>query len=176
MILRRTQKCLLQYTASCCHANIHTTPPTSARDPKKEWQAFADRMKRSAEQLKAKATGTMNNDNLSFKKITQNKGSSNQSSSSNKESFQVRFMNILPTPTEFNGYFDRAFSRLPSGGELMNKAPPKYRPFLQLSRVDKPIGSWLLFLPGAWGICIASPTFSLPSLPLLVAFGAGKQL
>ena len=32
--------------------------------------------------------------------------------------------------------------------------PPAARPYALLMRADRPIGSWLLFLPGAWGIAL----------------------
>ncbi len=34
-------------------------------------------------------------------------------------------------------------------------APPKTRPFLRLSRADRPIGTWLLLLPCWWGLLLA---------------------
>jgi 4-hydroxybenzoate polyprenyltransferase len=34
-------------------------------------------------------------------------------------------------------------------------APPRARPFLRLSRLDRPIGAWLLFLPCVWGLGLA---------------------
>ncbi|MEM7671448.1 MAG: UbiA family prenyltransferase, partial [Pseudomonadota bacterium] len=34
-------------------------------------------------------------------------------------------------------------------------APPEARPFLRLSRMDRPIGTWLLLLPCWWGILLA---------------------
>ncbi|MEM1343095.1 MAG: 4-hydroxybenzoate octaprenyltransferase [Pseudomonadota bacterium] len=35
-------------------------------------------------------------------------------------------------------------------------APPAWRPFLRLSRADRPIGTWLLLLPCWWGIALAA--------------------
>ena len=35
-------------------------------------------------------------------------------------------------------------------------APPFARPFLRLSRADRPIGTWLLLLPCWWGVLLAS--------------------
>ena len=82
-----------------------------------------------------------------------------------------KFLSLLPTPAKFNATFDKALSKLPDGADIVKKFPRKYWPFLHLSRVDKPIGSWLLFLPSAWGICMA-PGFI--SLPLLGLFGVGQ--
>ncbi|MBT8408116.1 MAG: UbiA family prenyltransferase, partial [Alphaproteobacteria bacterium] len=35
-------------------------------------------------------------------------------------------------------------------------APPKSRPYLRLSRADRPIGTWLLLLPCWWGLFLAA--------------------
>lgn len=85
-------------------------------------------------------------------------------------------MSKFPTPVEFNNKVDSYLGAVPSGQEIVKKCPPKYHPYLNLSRVDKPIGSWLLFLPGAWAICFAAGPFSLPSLVLLAKFGVGSVL
>ncbi|MGJ8612239.1 MAG: 4-hydroxybenzoate octaprenyltransferase, partial [Octadecabacter sp.] len=34
-------------------------------------------------------------------------------------------------------------------------APARARPFLRLSRADRPIGTWLLLLPCWWGLMLA---------------------
>ena len=33
--------------------------------------------------------------------------------------------------------------------------PPRVRPFASLMRLDRPIGSWLLYWPGAWSVALA---------------------
>ena len=35
------------------------------------------------------------------------------------------------------------------------RLPRAWLPYLLLARVDRPIGIWLLFLPGLWGILLA---------------------
>ena len=35
-------------------------------------------------------------------------------------------------------------------------APPATRPYLRLSRADRPIGTWLLLIPCLWGIALAA--------------------
>ncbi|TKW68248.1 MAG: 4-hydroxybenzoate octaprenyltransferase [Paracoccus denitrificans] len=42
-----------------------------------------------------------------------------------------------------------------SGNWVDNAAPPHWRPWLRLSRIDRPIGTWLLLLPCWWGIGLA---------------------
>jgi hypothetical protein len=49
----------------------------------------------------------------------------------------------------------------------------KIKPFMSLARLDKPIGTWLLFLPCSWAICLFS---SPPHLYYLVLFGLGSIL
>lgn len=36
-------------------------------------------------------------------------------------------------------------------------APKATRPYLRLMRADRPVGTWLLFWPGAWSIALAAP-------------------
>ena len=45
-------------------------------------------------------------------------------------------------------------------------APQHMRPWLKLGRFDRPIGIWLLFLPGAMGLCfaIAPPFFTIDAV------------
>ena len=53
-------------------------------------------------------------------------------------------------------------ARLPSG----------WRPYALLARLDRPIGAWLLFLPGLWGILLGGPGVA-EAIRLLVLFGIG---
>ena len=54
--------------------------------------------------------------------------------------------------------------------------PPRARPYLVLMRADRPIGSWLLFWPCAFGLALAAPLTSDPWrllwFALLFAVGA----
>ena len=48
-----------------------------------------------------------------------------------------------------------------------------WRPYALLARLDRPIGAWLLFLPGLWSILLGRlPT--APTLRLLALFGIGS--
>lgn len=47
---------------------------------------------------------------------------------------------------------------------VVNMAPKECQPYLRLARVDKPIGTWLLYLPCAFSISLATPFGELPSL------------
>ncbi len=44
----------------------------------------------------------------------------------------------------------------PLGNWVDRFAPAVTRPYLRLSRADRPIGTWLLFLPCAWGVLLAA--------------------
>jgi 4-hydroxybenzoate polyprenyltransferase len=52
------------------------------------------------------------------------------------------------------------------------RLPTGWRPYVLLARLDRPIGAWLLFLPGMWGILLARPT-PAEALRLIVLFGIG---
>ena len=55
----------------------------------------------------------------------------------------------------------------------VSRAPVSIRPYLLLARLDRPIGIWLLFLPGAWGILLAR-TPDWEAARLLALFAAGS--
>src|SRR5688500_13585587 len=38
---------------------------------------------------------------------------------------------------------------------LIGALPPRLRPFASLMRIDRPIGSWLLYWPCAWSVALA---------------------
>jgi 4-hydroxybenzoate polyprenyltransferase len=43
----------------------------------------------------------------------------------------------------------------PRGNWVDTLAPAPWRPFLRLSRADRPIGTWLLYIPCLWGLALA---------------------
>jgi len=53
--------------------------------------------------------------------------------------------------------------------------PIRWRPYALLARLDRPIGAWLLFLPGLWSILLAGVAWR-PTLWLLALFAAGAVL
>ncbi|HVZ09915.1 4-hydroxybenzoate octaprenyltransferase [Rhodopila sp.] len=53
------------------------------------------------------------------------------------------------------------------------RLPRSWLPYLLLARADRPIGTWLLFLPGMWGILLARPPLS-DGIRLLLLFGIGS--
>ena len=53
------------------------------------------------------------------------------------------------------------------------RMPRAWRPYLLLARVDRPIGTWLLFLPGSWGILLSGAAWT-GTIRLLLLFGIGS--
>jgi 4-hydroxybenzoate polyprenyltransferase len=51
---------------------------------------------------------------------------------------------------------DVAVADAPRGNWVDLYAPAAARPYLRLSRADRPIGTWLLFIPCLWGIALAT--------------------
>ena len=54
---------------------------------------------------------------------------------------------------------------------LLGLLPAKWVPFAQLARVERPIGTWLLFWPGAWAILLAG---GFGHWPLILWFALGS--
>ncbi|KAF5400386.1 4-hydroxybenzoate polyprenyl transferase [Paragonimus heterotremus] len=54
--------------------------------------------------------------------------------------------------------------------------PSWLNPYVKLGRYDRPIGSWLLYLPCTWSIALATSPGHLPSLEMLALFGVGAVL
>ncbi|PYF11062.1 4-hydroxybenzoate polyprenyltransferase [Rhodobacter viridis] len=57
------------------------------------------------------------------------------------------------------------------GNWVDHTAPAFSRPYLRLSRADRPIGTWLLLLPCWWSIALAAATDSLRAFDLWLALG-----
>jgi 4-hydroxybenzoate polyprenyltransferase len=55
----------------------------------------------------------------------------------------------------------------------VSRLPRAWLPWLLLARVDRPIGIWLLFLPGLWGILLARVVWP-ETLRLIVLFAVGS--
>ena len=58
-------------------------------------------------------------------------------------------------------------------------APAASRPYLRLSRADRPIGTWLLYIPCMWGVLLAAlhdGNLQLWDAWLILASGAGAWL
>lgn len=53
------------------------------------------------------------------------------------------------------------------------RLPSSWLPYLLLARLDRPIGVWLLFLPGLWGILLAGPPAG-EAIRLVLLFAIGS--
>ena len=63
-----------------------------------------------------------------------------------------------------------------SAADVVDKSPAAWQPYLRLARLDKPIGTWLLYWPCTWSIALAAGPGNLPDLGLLGLFGVGALL
>ncbi len=52
--------------------------------------------------------------------------------------------------------------------------PAGWRPYALLARLDRPVGIWLLLLPGAWGILLPVGVPAVQRLRLLLLFAVGS--
>ena len=52
------------------------------------------------------------------------------------------------------------------------RLPARLRPYALVARLDRPIGGWLLFLPGLWSILLTAHGLRLPWLVMLFGIGA----
>ena len=65
-----------------------------------------------------------------------------------------------------------AYTDIVSGG-WVSRLPPTWRPYALLLRLDRPIGAWLLFLPGLWGLLLSgAPAGRTAWLVALFAVGS----
>jgi len=65
-----------------------------------------------------------------------------------------------------------AASDIPRNGWVDRFLPAAWRPYARLSRLDRPIGTWLLLFPCWWSILLARPALG-EALWLFVLFGLG---
>ena len=66
-----------------------------------------------------------------------------------------------------------AHTDIVSGG-WVGQLPPRLRAYALLARLDRPIGTWLLFLPGLWGILLPDAVAPAMRLRLILLFGLGS--
>ncbi len=78
---------------------------------------------------------------------------------------------LLITQTQRNNILTRNFTP-----NIVSKFPSTVQPYLYLSRFDKPIGTWLLFLPSSWSIAMAANPGNFPDFKMLALFGTGAIL
>ncbi len=66
-----------------------------------------------------------------------------------------------------------AVSDAPPGNWVDTWAPAATRPYLRLSRADRPIGTWLLFIPCLWGIALAANETGFKQWDIWLALSCG---
>lgn len=59
------------------------------------------------------------------------------------------------------------------GNWVDTHAPDWTRPYLRLSRADRPIGTWLLFIPCLWGVLLAANASGWSRFDLWIILGCG---
>ncbi len=67
-------------------------------------------------------------------------------------------------------------SDIPRGNWIDRLIPRPAHPYLRLARLDRPIGTWLLLLPGWWALALAPPSGGWPDPWLFALFGVGAIL
>src|ERR671917_52175 len=72
------------------------------------------------------------------------------------------------------GRVAEGFTDIPARG-WGARLPAAWRPFALLARLDRPIGAWLLFLPGLWAFALAAPTWA-EGARLTLLFGVGAAV
>ena len=66
---------------------------------------------------------------------------------------------------------DAPVADAPSGNWVDAAAPAPWRPYLRLSRADRPIGTWLLLIPCWWGLGLAALATGPRPVDLWIALG-----
>ncbi|MCV2867192.1 4-hydroxybenzoate octaprenyltransferase [Defluviimonas sp. WL0002] len=77
------------------------------------------------------------------------------------------------TPTEQKPEPGGQVSDAVRGNWVDRFAPEFSRPYLRLSRADRPIGTWLLLLPCLWGLALAAAVDGWRLFDLWIAIGCG---
>ena len=85
---------------------------------------------------------------------------------------------IPETPEAENGDAPGIVADAPADNWVDQFAPAPARPYLRLSRADRPIGTWLFLIPCLWGIALAAAgdSYRMWDLWLALSCGAGAFL
>jgi 4-hydroxybenzoate polyprenyltransferase len=79
-----------------------------------------------------------------------------------------------PDPEVTSAKTDQAPADALPGHWVERWLPASWRPYARLSRLDRPIGTWLLLLPGWWAIALARPDGAPLDYYLLLLFAIGS--
>ena len=80
--------------------------------------------------------------------------------------------NTTRRPGHYNFPQSRFYGNL-NTASVVESCPKSIQPYLRLIRFDKPIGTWLLYLPCTWSIAMATDPGLIPDIKLLTLFGIG---
>ena len=81
---------------------------------------------------------------------------------------------VNPQPTHLLHYSTPSCNYESSTTSIVYRFPEKIQPYLRLIRLDRPIGTWLVYWPSTWGIAMATSVGHFPDVKLLLLFGAGS--
>jgi len=71
---------------------------------------------------------------------------------------------------------DHNASDIPRGNWLDRYLPSLMQPYARLMRLDRPIGTWLVLLPGWWALALAETPGNWPNFLWIALFGIGAIL
>lgn len=91
----------------------------------------------------------------------------------NFKRFKATSANLSESVTNSENHFQ---SNKKLAARIVEASPKQIQPYLKLARLDKPIGSWLLFWPCGWSIASAATPGCFPDLYLLTLFGTGALI
>jgi hypothetical protein len=94
----------------------------------------------------------------------------------NKTAFFQSIHNDQNLAVKHSRYLNAGNQKTDINQSWVTRFPKSVQPYLVLSRMDRPIGYWLLFLPGAWSISLAAYASSMPNIQLLTLFFVGAVL
>lgn len=94
----------------------------------------------------------------------------------NKTAFFQSIHNDKNLAVKHSRYLNAGNQKSDINQSWVTRFPKSVQPYLVLSRMDRPIGYWLLFLPGAWSISLAAYASSMPNIQLLTLFFVGAVL
>ena len=80
---------------------------------------------------------------------------------------------MTPPPQIPEGQTAGVVADAPKGNWVDLHAPPAARPYLRLSRADRPIGTWLLWLPCLWALALAGGADGFTGWDLWLAVSSG---
>jgi len=79
----------------------------------------------------------------------------------------------LLTPSLLHSALSNQHQKFFSSRNTHSSLAKSFDVYLRLIRFDKPIGTWLLFLPCSWGVALAAQAGALPDWKMMCVMGTG---